>query len=172
MWTGQQALKLKLVDKLGTLKDAIAEAAKLSKTKEYGVDCYPAPLTWLEQLQQTSVGGHYLEGRLRTALGTYYAPLHFINQIGNRPSLQAHRPAAANATAAPALPRATASPLTPDPTMPKNSSAMPKSLPAASPADATTVQRTETASPRLTTASRDAPRCIRRHAPFRKIQSD
>ena len=89
VWTGQQALKLKLVDKLGTLEDAIAEAAKLSKTKEYGVDCYPAPLTWLEQLQQTSVGGHYLEGRLRTALGTYYAPLHFINQIGNRPSLQA-----------------------------------------------------------------------------------
>lgn len=89
VWTGQQALKLKLVDKLGTLEDAIAEAAKLSKTKEYGVDCYPAPLTWLEQLQQTSVGGHYLEGRLRTALGTYYTPLHFINQIGNRPSLQA-----------------------------------------------------------------------------------
>lgn len=89
VWTGQQALKLKLVDQLGTLKDAIAEAAKLSKTKEYGVDCYPAPLTWFEQLQQTSVGGHYIEGRLRTALGTYYAPLHFINQIGNRPSLQA-----------------------------------------------------------------------------------
>ena len=89
VWTGKQALKLKLVDQLGTLEDAIAEAAKLSKTKEYGVDCYPAPLTWLEQLQQTSVGGHYLEGRLRTALGTYYAPLHFINQIGNRPSLQA-----------------------------------------------------------------------------------
>ena len=89
VWTGQQALKLKLVDQLGTLEDAIAEAAKLSKTKEYGVDCYPTPLTWFEQLQQTSVGGHYLEGRLRTALGTYYAPLHFINQIGNRPSLQA-----------------------------------------------------------------------------------
>ena len=89
VWTGQQALKLKLVDQLGTLKDAIAEAAKLSKTKEYGVDCYPAPLTWFEQLQQTSVGGHYLEGRLRNALGSYYAPLLFFNQIGNRPSLQA-----------------------------------------------------------------------------------
>ena len=89
VWTGQQALNLKLVDQLGTLEDAIAKAAKLAKTKEYGVDNYPSPLTWLEQLQQTSWGNHYLEGRLRTALGTYYAPLHFVNQIGNRPSLQA-----------------------------------------------------------------------------------
>ena len=89
VWTGQQALNLKLVDQLGSLNDAIAKAAKLAKTKEYGVDSYPTPLTWLEQLQQTSWGNHYLEGRLRTALGTYYAPLHFVNQIGNRPSLQA-----------------------------------------------------------------------------------
>lgn len=89
VWTGQQALSLKLVDQLGTLNDAITIAAKRAKTKKYGVDSYPVPLTWFEQLQQTSVGEHYLEGRLRAALGTYYAPLLFVNQIGNRPSLQA-----------------------------------------------------------------------------------
>ena len=89
VWTGQQALGLKLVDQLGNLNDAITIAAKRAKTKKYGVDSYPVPLTWFEQLQQTSVGEHYLEGRLRAALGTYYTPLLFVNQIGNRPSLQA-----------------------------------------------------------------------------------
>lgn len=33
VWTGEQALKLKLVDRLGNLNDAIAEAAKLAKLK-------------------------------------------------------------------------------------------------------------------------------------------
>lgn len=33
VWTGEQALKLKLVDRLGNLDDAIAEAAKLAKLK-------------------------------------------------------------------------------------------------------------------------------------------
>ena len=37
VWTGNQALKLKLVDKLGTLDDAVAEAARRAKVKDYAV---------------------------------------------------------------------------------------------------------------------------------------
>ncbi|MBK4285276.1 S49 family peptidase, partial [Enterobacter hormaechei] len=37
VWTGQQALALKLVDRLGTLDDAIVEAAKRAKLIDYEV---------------------------------------------------------------------------------------------------------------------------------------
>jgi protease-4 len=40
-WTGSEALKLGLVDKIGGLDDAITEAARLSKTKNYSTKNYP-----------------------------------------------------------------------------------------------------------------------------------
>lgn len=89
VWTGAQAKQLKLVDELGTLQAAISIAAKRAKLSEYGVDTYPAPLSFLEQLQAVNSQGDYLENRLRTALGVYYAPLRFASQVGDRPSLQA-----------------------------------------------------------------------------------
>jgi len=41
VWSGAEAIKLKLVDKIGGLNDAIAEAAALSKTKNYTTKTYP-----------------------------------------------------------------------------------------------------------------------------------
>lgn len=41
VWTGSEALKLGLVDKIGGLDDAITEAARLSKTKNYSTKNYP-----------------------------------------------------------------------------------------------------------------------------------
>ena len=41
VWTGTQALKIGLVDKIGGLDDAIAEAAKIAKIKSYGTQNYP-----------------------------------------------------------------------------------------------------------------------------------
>lgn len=41
VWTGSEALKLGLVDKIGGLDDAIKEAARLSKTKNYSTKNYP-----------------------------------------------------------------------------------------------------------------------------------
>jgi protease-4 len=41
VWTGEQALKIKLVDKLGHLEDAIGSAAKKAKLKEYKIVSYP-----------------------------------------------------------------------------------------------------------------------------------
>lgn len=41
VWTGTQALELKLVDKLGTLNDAIQEAAIIADLKDYRVVQYP-----------------------------------------------------------------------------------------------------------------------------------
>jgi len=41
VWSGAEAIKIKLVDKIGGLNDAIAEAAALSKTKNYTTKTYP-----------------------------------------------------------------------------------------------------------------------------------
>ena len=41
VWTGTDALKLGLVDKIGGLEDAIKHAASLGKTKSYAIENYP-----------------------------------------------------------------------------------------------------------------------------------
>ena len=41
VWSGSEALKIGLVDKIGGLKDAIAEAAKIAKVKSYSTQNYP-----------------------------------------------------------------------------------------------------------------------------------
>ncbi len=41
VWTGSEAIKIGLVDKIGGLNDAIAAAAQLSKTKSYSTQNYP-----------------------------------------------------------------------------------------------------------------------------------
>ena len=41
VWSGSEALKIGLVDKIGGLNDAIAEAAKIAKVKKYSTQNYP-----------------------------------------------------------------------------------------------------------------------------------
>ena len=50
VWTGEQALKIGLVDKLGNLNDAIKCAAKLAELKEYTTSNYPAAEPWYANL--------------------------------------------------------------------------------------------------------------------------
>ncbi|WP_165228244.1 signal peptide peptidase SppA [Aquisphaera insulae] len=50
VFTGKQALELGLVDRLGTLHDAIAFAADQAKVKDYEIRTVPRPRSFLEQL--------------------------------------------------------------------------------------------------------------------------
>ncbi len=50
VWSGEDALRLGLVDKLGGLNDAVACAARLAKIKEYRLREYPEKGTWLNEL--------------------------------------------------------------------------------------------------------------------------
>ncbi|WP_428939511.1 signal peptide peptidase SppA [Fontivita pretiosa] len=50
VYTGQQALELGLVDKIGTLQDAIAYAAGQASIKDYDVRVVPEPKNFIEQL--------------------------------------------------------------------------------------------------------------------------
>jgi protease-4 len=50
VWTGTDAIKIGLVDKIGTLNDALASAAKMAKIKGYSVKAYPESRSFIEEL--------------------------------------------------------------------------------------------------------------------------
>lgn len=89
VWTGSQALKNGLVDKLGTIDDAIAHAAKLAKTEDYSVKRYPAQVDWLTNLQKSAKSEDYIERKLRMSLGEYYEPLKFVGTLKQNDYMQA-----------------------------------------------------------------------------------
>jgi protease-4 len=48
VWTGSDAVKVGLVDKIGTLNDAIATAAKMAKINSYSLRTFPASKSFIE----------------------------------------------------------------------------------------------------------------------------
>lgn len=74
VWTGEQAIKIGLVDQIGNLEDAIAEAAKLAELEKYSTDSYPAPSNFIEQLFNEKKES-YFDAHMRTALGDFYPML-------------------------------------------------------------------------------------------------
>ncbi len=91
VWTGEQALKLKLVDKLGHLEDAIAAAAKKAKLKEYKIVNYPEIKSGLMGLIGNS------DEKIKTyfvkqELGKSYQYYQKIKEVSNMSGLQAKLP--------------------------------------------------------------------------------
>ena len=94
VWLGQDALKIKLVDGIGGIDQAVAKAAELAKVKEYRTKAYPAKADMIESLlnRASSEGGNYLDGKLRATLGEYYAPFMFLKQLDRQDAIQARMP--------------------------------------------------------------------------------
>ncbi len=94
VWLGQDALKIKLVDQLGGLDDAVKKAAELAKTDKYHTASYPGKADLLEQLMQKTgeANGNYLDAQLRTVLGSYYEPFMLLKHINEQSAIQARIP--------------------------------------------------------------------------------
>lgn len=93
VFTGEDALKIKLVDELGGLNKAVAKAAALAKTNSYYTQGYPAPREFFDQLLQESTdNGSYLDDKLKTSLGTLYEPMKMVNNITTMDRIQARMP--------------------------------------------------------------------------------
>ena len=93
VWLGQDAIKLKLVDQLGGLDDAIAKAAKLAKMNDYETASYPSPLSTWEQLLGSYVDGDdLLNGKMQAYLGEFYEPFKIINDAKHMDKVQARMP--------------------------------------------------------------------------------
>ena len=93
VWLGQDAIKLKLVDQLGGLDDAIVKAAKLAKMNDYETASYPSPLSTWEQLLGSYVGSDdLLNGKMQAYLGEFYEPFKIINDAKHMDKVQARMP--------------------------------------------------------------------------------
>lgn len=94
VWLGQDALKIKLVDQLGGLDDAVKKAAELAKTDKYHTASYPGKADLFEQLMQKTgeANGNYLDAQLRTVLGSYYEPFMLLKHINEQSAIQARIP--------------------------------------------------------------------------------
>ena len=91
VWTGEQAVKIGLVDKLGNLDDAVKAAAELAELEKYTIGRYPSPTPWYMGLLDKEKNG-YLEGQMRATLGEYYPAFALIRRIGKMNPIQARMP--------------------------------------------------------------------------------
>lgn len=94
VWLATDAIGIKLVDKLGSLDDAIKKAAELAKAKEYYTETCPGKRSWMEQFMSKENKDTYLDsklrGELKALLGDLYEPLMEIRQsVKNGYSVQA-----------------------------------------------------------------------------------
>jgi protease-4 len=62
VWSGVDAKRLGLVDELGNLKDAIAEAAKMAEVEDYGIKKFPRYKSGFEKLME-DLGGVSTEAK-------------------------------------------------------------------------------------------------------------
>jgi protease-4 len=74
VWTGAQALKIGLVDRLGNIDDAVKSAAKKAKLKDYRLVAYPEQKSVLDKLGQSfsvQMKTHILKSELGENYGVY-----------------------------------------------------------------------------------------------------
>ena len=92
VWLGKDAIGIKLVDQLGSLKDAIDMAAKFAKIEgdDYYKSIYPSKGDWTENLlQKATGGGNYLDAQFKDVLGEYYEPFMLMKTIRQQSPIQA-----------------------------------------------------------------------------------
>ena len=84
VWLATDAQKIKLVDQIGSLDDAVKKAAELAKAKEYYTKSYPNKGSWLDTFMSDDKKGSYLDGKLQNELklllGDLYEPLMELRQ--------------------------------------------------------------------------------------------
>lgn len=90
VWIAGDAKKLKLVDEIGGMPEALKKAAELAKVKKYVATAYPTPPTLLEQLLDKATGnGNNLDEQMKSTLGTLYEPFCIIKSLETQNPIQA-----------------------------------------------------------------------------------
>lgn len=92
VYTGEDALKIKLVDELGGLDKAVKKAAQLAKIENYHKVSYPSPVNWFDQIFGENVQDNYLNEQLYTSLGIFYQPFSILRTINQQSAIQARLP--------------------------------------------------------------------------------
>ena len=92
VWLALDALKVGLVDEIGSLDDAVKKAAQLAKLQEYHTKNYPEPAPWYAKLMEQAEGKNYLDEELKTLLGDQYVQWTYLKTINKRNRIQAVMP--------------------------------------------------------------------------------
>ena len=84
VWLASDAIKIKLVDQLGSLDDAVKKAAELAKLETYHTEAYPNKGSWLDTFMPKEKKDTYLDSKfqaeLKALLGDLYEPLMELRQ--------------------------------------------------------------------------------------------
>lgn len=91
VWSGEDALEIGLVDKLGGIKDAIACAARMAESESYRVLEYPEKKEPFEQMME-DLTGKGEEALLKRRLGNYYEYVKDVETLMNMEGVQARLP--------------------------------------------------------------------------------
>lgn len=91
IWTGNQALKIGLVDALGNIDTAIQEAAKLAKLDDYSLQDYPKKVDFLESLLSNQKE-EFATKAMKEYLGKDYELFKTIKEIKEQDFVQARMP--------------------------------------------------------------------------------
>ncbi|MDO4994115.1 MAG: signal peptide peptidase SppA [Bacteroidales bacterium] len=92
VWTGEHAKQIGLVDQLGNLDDAIAEAKKRAKVDEASVLSYPAKSNLFDDLMNEVSGDSYADAKLRDLLGEHYLYFRSLKNLNKHGNVQAQLP--------------------------------------------------------------------------------
>ncbi|MEC4047803.1 signal peptide peptidase SppA [Flavobacterium sp. SUN046] len=90
VWSGQDAIKIGLVDKIGGMDEAIAEAAKLGKTSKYRTQDYPEYEKKVEDILAQFGLAQSKESLIKEEIGEQnYQVLQHFKQLNNQKGVQA-----------------------------------------------------------------------------------
>ncbi|MDL2308025.1 signal peptide peptidase SppA [Bacteroidales bacterium OttesenSCG-928-C03] len=92
VWAGKDALNLKLVDKLGTINDAIALAAEMVGVADYRIEYFPKKKDWLTMLLEKDDDSAAIQQAIRNELGDMYFTYKALKQITDAKGVQARMP--------------------------------------------------------------------------------
>ena len=85
MYTGQRAIEIKLVDRIGYLQDAVNSAAAMAKSTEYRIKEYPEKKPFWQQLLSSSTSISLKQNELKEMMGTeqykYYQEIKRFQQM-------------------------------------------------------------------------------------------
>jgi protease IV len=91
VWSGIDAKRIGLIDEFGGLDDAVKEAAKLAKLKDYRTIELPEQKDTFEQIMQ-AITGDNTSVLLKKELGTAYPYFHYLSRMSRMEGLQALMP--------------------------------------------------------------------------------
>jgi len=87
VWTGTQAVKIGLVDRLGNINDAIASAARKANIKKYNLVAYPEQKSFLNKFglgMNAEIKAHFIKSELGENF-KYYNQIKSVTQLMKTP---------------------------------------------------------------------------------------